>query len=108
MSATLPEPLSAYFGAKKRHDIDAMLAPFAEEAVVKDEGQERRGLAAVREWMEETTRKYHDTVEVTDVAEADGKTVVTGLVSGTFPGSPVRLRFHFTIEGDKIARLEIG
>jgi hypothetical protein len=45
---------------------------------------------------------------VTDVAEADGKTVVTGLVSGTFPGSPVRLRFHFTIEGDKIARLEIG
>ena len=108
MSATLPEPLSAYFGAKNRHDIDAMLAPFAEEVVVKDEGQERRGPAAICEWMEETTSKYHDTVEVTDVAEADGKTVVTGLVSGTFPGSPVRLRFHFTIEGDKIARLEIG
>ena len=106
--STTPEPISAYFGAKNRHDIDAMLAPFAEQAVVKDEGKERRGHAAIRAWIEETTRKYRDTVEVADVAETDGRTVVTGVVSGTFPGSPVRLRFHFTIEGERIARLEIG
>jgi hypothetical protein len=106
MSAILPEPLAAYFAAKNRHDIDAMLAPFAEEAVVKDEGQERRGLAAIRQWMEETTRKYRDTVEVTDVAEAEGATVVTGLVSGNFPGSPAVLHFAFTLERGKIARLE--
>ena len=108
MSATLPEPLSVYFGAKNRHDIDAMLAPFSADAVVKDEGRERVGLAAIREWMEETTRKYRDTVEVTDVAEADGRTIVTGLVSGTFPGSPAQLRFAFTLEDGKIVRLEIG
>jgi hypothetical protein len=108
MSTTLPEPLSAYFGAKNRHDIDAMLAPFAADAVVKDEGQERRGRAAIRAWMEETTHKYRPTAEVTGVAETDGRTVVTAMISGDFPGSPAQLRFAFTIEDDKIARLQIG
>jgi len=29
-------------------------------------------------------------------------------VTGDFPGSPVDLRYRFTVEGDKIARLEIA
>jgi ketosteroid isomerase-like protein len=107
MPATLPAPLAAYFSAKNRHDIDAMLAPFSEQAVVKDEGQERRGRAAIREWMEETTRKYRVTVEVIDVAEADATTIVTGLVAGNFPGSPAQLRYSFHLDGGRIARLEI-
>ena len=107
MSTKLPEPIAAYFAATNRHDIDAMVAPFAETALVKDESQERRGVTAIREWIEETTRKYRHTVAVTDVAEADGKTVVTGRVSGTFPGSPVDLRHLFTLDGGKIASLEI-
>src|SRR5262245_59511543 len=101
MSA-LPEPLSAYLSAKNRHDIDAMLAPFSADAVVKDESRERRGRAAIREWMEETTRKYRVTVEVTGASEEDGRTVVAGLVSGNFSGSPAVLHFAFTLEGGKI------
>jgi hypothetical protein len=107
MSTKLPEPIEAYFTATNRHDIDAMLAPFAETARVKDEGQERRGTAAIREWLEETTRKYNFTVAVLGTAEADGQTVVTGRVSGTFPGSPADLRHFFTLDGGKIAHLEI-
>lgn len=103
MSLELPEPIAAYFAGTNNHDIDAMLAPFAEAAIIRDEGQERRGLAAIQEWMEETTRKYRVTVAITDVA----KTVVTGRVSGNFPGSPVELRYAVTLAGDKIARLEI-
>ena len=107
MSLKLPEPIAAYFAATNTHNFDAMLAPFAEAATVKDEGQERRGLAAIREWMEETARKYRFTVAVTNVTEANGKPVVTGRVSGTFPGSPVDLRYCFTLAGEKIIRLEI-
>jgi ketosteroid isomerase-like protein len=107
MPATLPESLAAYFTAKNRHDIDAMLDPFLEDAVVEDEGQTRRGRAAIREWMEETTRKYRVTVEVIDVAEAEATTIVTGLVAGNFPGSPAQLRYAFTLDGGRIARLEI-
>ena len=107
MPTKLPEPVAAYFAATNAHDVDAMLAPFAETAIVKDEGQERRGAAAIREWMEETTAKYRATVAVMDVAETDRKTVVTGRVAGSFPGSPVDLRYAFTLARGKIFRLEI-
>ena len=108
MSTKLPQPLAAYFAGVNIHDIDAMLAPFTEAAIVKDEGQERRGLAAIREWIEETTRKYRVTVAVTNVAETAGNTTVTGRVSGNFPGSPIELRYAFILDGQKIARLEIS
>ncbi len=108
MSRRLPQPLATYFAVSNTHDIAAMIAPFAEGAVVKDEGQEHRGLEAIRKWTEETVRKYGFTVEATDVAETGGKTVVTALVAGNFPGSPVRLRYAFRLARHKIARLEIG
>ena len=53
------------------------------------------------------SKKYRPTVEVIDVAETDDRTIVTGRVSGNFPGSPINLRYAFTLAGDKIARLEI-
>jgi ketosteroid isomerase-like protein len=107
MTAPLPQPLAAYFAATNKHDIDAMLAPFDEDASVKDEGQTHYGQLAIRSWMEDTTRKYRFTVEVRDVRDEKGKTVVSGLVSGDFPGSPALLRHAFMLSGQKITRLEI-
>ena len=107
MSIDLPGPISAYFKANNEHDIDAMLAPFDENATVKDEGQEHHGRSAIRAWMEDVTRKYRVTVEINDVTNANGKTVVSGLVSGNFPGSPLLLSHTFTLSGPRIARLEI-
>ena len=108
MSTKLPQPLAAYFAGNNNHDIDAMLVPFTAGAIVKDEGQERRGLTAIRAWMEETTRKYGATVEVSNVTETAENTTVTGLVSGNFPGSPVELRYTFILDSEKIVRLEIS
>lgn len=105
---TLPEPIAAYFAAKNRHDIEAMLVPFSADAIVKDEGQELRGHAPIRAWMEETTRKYAVTVEPKGVSVKGGSTVVTALVSGNFPGSPAELRYTFTLRMEKIEGLEIG
>lgn len=107
MAITLPGPIAAYFLATNAHDIDAALAPFAESAMVKDEGRQRRGTAAIRDWIEETMRKYRHTVEVIAVESAGGKSIVTGRVAGNFPGSPVVLRHEFTLAGDEISRLHI-
>jgi hypothetical protein len=41
------------------------------------------------------------------MTDANDKTVVSALVSGNFPGSPVLLNFAFTLSGPKITRLEI-
>lgn len=108
MSAELPQALASYFAAKNRRDIDAMLAPFANDAIVRDEGRDMHGLAAIRDWMEMTTRKYGVTVKVEELSGDGGKLTVAALVSGNFPGSPARLHYHFTLLDEKIARLEIG
>jgi uncharacterized protein (TIGR02246 family) len=108
MSKQLPLPLATYYEAKNQHDINGMLAPFAEDAVVKDEGQEHHGRAAIRSWMEHTTRKYRVTIDVKQIESVDDRLIVSGLVSGDFPGSPATLRYAFTLSGSKIARLEIA
>jgi hypothetical protein len=108
MSTRLPPPLEAYFAAKTHNDIDAMLAPFDESAIVKDEGKEMRGLAAIREWMKETNRKYRYTVEVTGVTENATTTTVTCRLTGDFPGSPVDVNYAFAIKDAKIASVKIS
>ncbi len=104
----LPAPLAAYFDGVNSRDIHAALIPFADDAVVKDEGAQRRGRPAIREWIEETTAKYQPVVEVTQVEALPGKTTATGRVSGNFPGSPIELQYLFTLEAGKIVSLEIG
>src|SRR5260221_11110891 len=91
LKTKLPEPLESYFEAVNREDVKAMLAPFAANAIVTDEGKTRSGILKLREGIEEVTAKYHPSFAVEDVAEAGtGATVGIGLVSGTFPGSRIR------------------
>lgn len=108
MSLDLPAPVSAYYAAKNVHNIDAMLAPFAEDAHVRDEGEDHRGHPAIRAWMEQTTRKYRVTARPEEAAKEGNSLVVRALVSGNFPGSPAHLTYRFTLDGERIARLEIG
>ncbi len=108
MTLALPLPIAAYYDAKNRHDINAMLAPFAENALVHDEGHDHRGRAAIRAWMEEATRKYRVTSTPEESSTDGGDVVVRALVAGDFPGSPARLTYRFTLVNDRIARLSIG
>lgn len=104
----LPKPVSDYFAASNAHDADACAACFADDGIVKDEGREMRGVAAIRDWMDAAIASYQHTVEVVASATADGETIVTCGVSGRFPGSPVELRHCFVVAGGKITRLEIA
>jgi len=108
MTLELKQPLSTYFEAQNALDVDAMLACFTDEASVHDEGRSMRGRPEIRAWIDETTRKYHPTIRPTNSAEESGLTLVTTQVSGSFPGSPIELRYRFKISGKKIASLEIG
>jgi len=52
--------------------------------------------------------KYQHTLEPVAASARGGKTVVSTKLTGNFPGSPVTLDFVFTLEGGKIAALEIS
>ena len=107
MSVQLPAPIANYIAASNAHDPTAAAACFSSDAVVLDEGHERRGSADILKWKTGTTEKYRPTAKILDAAEADGRTIVKCQVSGEFPGSPVELKYAFVLDGEKIARLEI-
>lgn len=106
MPIHLPEPIDAYFAAD-RSDSDAVAGCFADNAVVKDEGHTYSGLAAIKQWKADSSRKYTYTSEPFACEDKDGKTIVTSRLTGNFPGSPVDLRYFFGLEGGRIASLEI-
>ena len=103
----LPAPVAAYFAADTT-GAEAVAQCFADDAVVIDERREHRGRTAIARWKTETSAKFRYTVERLGVHVSADQTTVTGRVTGDFPGSPVELQYRFTLEGDKIARLEIA
>ena len=105
-SLNLPKPIAAYFIADKG-DGDAVSQCFTENAVVKDEGHTHKGRAAIKQWKTDASAKYQYTCEPSACEEKDGRTIVTCHLVGNFPGSPVDLRFFFTLEREKIASLEV-
>lgn len=102
----LPEPVAAYFNADK-HDGEAIMRCFTEQAVVKDEGRTHSGSAAIKAWKIDASTKYSYTSAPFAIVEEGGGYVVTSRLTGNFPGSPLDLRFAFRLERDKIAYLEI-
>jgi ketosteroid isomerase-like protein len=107
MSLDLPAAIARYIAAENRGDPDAVAQSFAEHAVVRDERRTLTGSAAIRQWKAETTKKYGHTIEPLHVRREDGRVIVTNRLAGSFPGSPVELRFLFRLEGARIASLEI-
>ena len=105
-SLSLPKPIAAYFAADSG-DGEAVSQCFTENAIVKDEGHTHKGRAAIKAWKTDVAAKYQYTCEPLACEDRDGKTIVTCHLVGNFPGSPVDLRFFFTLAGDKIASLEI-
>jgi hypothetical protein len=108
MTHRLPEPVERYFAGKNARDFDAAVSSFLPAAVVKDEGRLHEGPVAIRAWMQDTAAKYDDQAEVKSFVRRGRSVEVAAEVSGTFPGSPATLRFRFTLDGDRIGRLEIG
>lgn len=106
MLIDLPKPIAAYFTADKGGS-EAVVRCFTENAVVKDEGHVYNGVAAIKQWKADSSKKYSYSTEPFASEHKDNKTVITCHLVGNFPGSPVDLRYLFELEGDKIASLEI-
>jgi hypothetical protein len=103
----LPTPIDLFLSSENTHDLEALADCFAAPATVSDEGQTMQGLKAITAWRLETGKKYRHTVDPVAVTAGAGKTIVRTKLTGDFPGSPITRDFVFTLEGDKIAALEI-
>ena len=86
------ELIDRYFDLAPRPDADAYFAQFADDAVVEDEGQAHRGIAAIRAWRSKVPRVAYTVHDVKATTTGHAAAVD---IAGDFPGSPVTLRFHF-------------
>lgn len=107
MAIKLPTPIGAFFDAESRNDAEALSQVFAEDGVVLDEGHVIQGWDAIGLWLAETRKKYEHTVEPLSSATTGDETIVTCRLSGTFPGSPIKVRFIFKLHGNAITSLEV-
>lgn len=107
MIENLPRPIALYIAAENSGDTNLFDQCFTADAVVRDETETHKGLAAIKDWKAETKRKYQHTVDPLRIAKRNGKFIVTNRLTGNFPGSPIELDFVFTMQGDKIVSLEI-
>lgn len=103
----LPEPISAYFEADLRDGL-TVAGCFTNDGQVTDEGQTYAGPAEIEAWKTAASTQFSYVTEPVSLEMTDRGYVVTSRVTGTFPGSPANLRFNFSLQGGKIASLEIS
>jgi hypothetical protein len=108
MKENLPSAIQSYFSGKNARDFTMAVSGFSSSAVVKDEGGVHQGPAAIRTWIEGTAAKYDDRAEVRAASSHGDNVEVSAEISGKFPGSPILLRFKFTLDHGQISRLEIA
>ena len=105
----VPDVIRRYFVLDAEREIDSIIALFTDDATVIDEGETRHGTTAIRAWQTGPASQYTYT---TDVLATDALTahrfVVTGRLTGNFPGGTVELKWDFTVAGDRISQLVIA
>lgn len=108
MPLQMPEPLTRYFEHDALRDVEAIVAVFADDATVTDEGETRQGVAEIRAWQLGPASAYTYRTELRNTEQlGPDRYLVTGRITGNFPGGTADLTWDFTIAGNKISRLVI-
>lgn len=107
MNINVPGPVATYLAAEKAKDTETLARCFSDDAVVRDEGREHRGVDAIKAWHREANAKYRYVLEPLEASASGLAAVVRARVTGDFPGSPIEPRFTFFVSGDRIVSLEV-
>lgn len=101
----LPAVVTELIKAQNNFDSTAYANCFTETAVVFDEGKTHKGRTAIKSWIDKANKEYHAVMKPLEYS-ATQQTLKTE-VSGTFPGSPVTMIYHYEFEAELIQSLKI-
>jgi len=103
--------IAEHIRAVNAFDTDAIMATFAEDAYVNDNRREIVGIEAIRRWVEKEIVGDHVTIEVREVLDHHGDTIVRGAYDGDYDKSNLPkeliLSNYFKVRGGKIVSLII-
>jgi ketosteroid isomerase-like protein len=98
-----------HVAAVNAFDEDAIVATFADDALVNDAHREFWGSAAIRRWVAREMVGDKVTIEVTEVIDHHGDTIVRGRYDGEYDKTSLPheliLTNYFTLRNGKIVRL---
>ncbi len=101
----LPEVVTRLIEAQNNFDSTAYANCFNETAVVFDEGKTHIGKTAIKKWIDKANKEYQAVMKPLEYSETE-HTLKTE-VSGTFPGSPIVMTYHYEFEDGLIQSLKI-
>jgi len=108
-STELPGVVAEHIAAVNAFDIGGVVATFAPDAYVNDARREINGIDAIRAWVAKEMVGDHVSIEVTEVIDHHGQTVVRGRYDGEFDKTNLPdelvLTNYFTVSNGKINTL---
>jgi hypothetical protein len=103
--------IAEHIAAVNAFDVDAIMETFADDAYVNDARREFVGAAAVRRWVEKEMVGDRVTIDVTEVLDHHGDTIVRGAYDGTYDKTnlPAELILsnYFSVRDGRIVSLVV-
>jgi hypothetical protein len=110
-AAELTGVVAEHVAAVNAQDTDAIMATFADDAYVNDARREFAGRDAIRRWVEREMTGDKVSIDVREVLEHHGDTIVRGAYDGEFDKTnlpdEVVLSNYFSVRDGKIVSLVI-
>jgi hypothetical protein len=107
----LPKPVAAFIVAANAGDLDALVATFAEHAMVNDQLREYWNRPAIAAWARREIIGQRLCVEVHKAVLNHDQTVVEAHVDGNFDKrglpDPLVVTFYFSTRDDHVVQLVI-
>jgi hypothetical protein len=111
MTDGIPKIIAEHIRAINAFDTDAIVATFAADAYVNDNRREMVGIDAIRRWVAKELVDDRVTMQVHEVVDHYGETIVRAVYDGTYDKTnlpPVLiLTNYFRLHAGKIASLLI-
>jgi hypothetical protein len=103
--------IAEHITAVNAFDLDSIMETFADDAYVNDARREFIGAVAVRRWVERELVGDHVTIDVTEVLDHHGDTIVRGAYDGTFDKTHLPdvlvLSNYFSVRDGRIVSLVV-
>ncbi len=103
----LPKVIIDLIKAQNEFDSVAYANCFSETGVMLDEGKPHKGRVEIQHMIEEANKKYQSVMKPLEYTENGTTSILSAACSGTFPGSPITLKFHFDIIDGQIQHLKV-
>lgn len=103
----LPKIITDLIKAQNEFDAVTYANLFSETAKVFDEGKTHKGRLEIERWIDQSNKNYQAVMKPLEYHENGITNVLIAECSGTFPGSPITLKFHFDIVDGQIQQLKV-